>query len=212
MFGNLGDKSPPLPVLCCDSVWRIAAASLVWRSFPFTNDAAAMRQTLSQQSAGGGGDYPEIPDRGLAEAAQLAWRGGNVARMAFLVADAPCHPGRQSKLVDAVAQLRTLGVHVYGVGASGVDEVAEYQFRAASELSGGRYLFLTDDSGVGGPHKEPTLPCYLVTKLNQQMERMIAMELSGQHIDPAPGDIIRTGGNPTDGRCTLDSGQVVSTY
>ena len=182
------------------------------RSFPFTNDAAAMRQTLSEQSAGGGGDYPEIPDRGLATAAQLSWRGGNVARLAFLIADAPCHPGRQQKFLDAVAQLRGLGVHIYGVGASGVDEVAEYQFRGASELSGGRYLFLTDDSGVGGPHKEPTLPCYLVTKLNQQIVRMIAMELSGTHIDPAPGDIIRTGGDPTDGRCTLDGGVVVSAY
>ena len=54
------------------------------------------------------------------------------------------------------------------VGASGVDEVAWLPRRAASELSGGRYLFLTDDSGVGGPHKEPTLPCYLVTKLDRQ--------------------------------------------
>jgi von Willebrand factor type A domain len=180
------------------------------RQWDFTSDLAGFRNILSQQQAGGGGDTPEIPDRGLETAAQLGWRSGNVARLAFLVADAPHHPGRQQRYLNAVAALRSEGVRIYGVGASGVDEVAEYSFRAASELSGGRYLFLTDDSGIGNPHKEPTLPCYLVTRLNQAMVRMITMELTGTRIDPAAADVIRTGGDPMDGRCTLDGGVVVS--
>jgi hypothetical protein len=180
------------------------------RTTPFTDDIGAFQKVLAQQSAGGGGDFPEIPDRGLEGAAQLAWRPGNVARLVFLVGDAPTHADRAPRFANAVASLRTSGVRIYPVGASGIDEVAEYEFRTAAELSGGRYLFLTDDSGVGDPHKEPTLPCYLVTKLNQAMVRMIAIELSGAPIAPDPSEIIRTGGDPTDGRCTLASGQIVS--
>jgi len=43
--------------------------------------------------------------------------------------------------------------------------------RSAAEITGGRYLFLTDDSGVGGPHKTPEIPCYFVTKLARALVR-----------------------------------------
>jgi hypothetical protein len=39
---------------------------------------------------------------------------------------------------------------------------------------------------------------------------MIDMELTGTDVQPAAGDILRTSGNPVDGRCTLTSGQQVS--
>jgi hypothetical protein len=180
------------------------------RSTDFTGDLTAFRANLGSQSAGGGGDLPEIPDRGLDTAAGLSWRPGAVARLAFLVADAPPHDYANQRWLDSIGKLRTAGVHVYPIAASGTDDTAEYDFRSAAQLTGGRYLFLTDDSGVGDSHKEPTLPCYLVTKLNLAMARMISMELTGKRIDPAATDVIRTGGDPKDGRCTLTDGQTVS--
>ncbi len=59
---------------------------------------------------------------------------------------------------------RSLDVHIYPVASSGVDELTELTMRSAAQLTGGRYLFLTDDSGVGGAHMEPSIPCYFVTK------------------------------------------------
>lgn len=75
--------------------------------------------------------------------------------------------------------------------------------RSAAQLTGGRYLFLTDDSGVGGLHLEPSIPCYFVTRLDAALLRMIDIELSGVYHEPAPQEILREGGDPQDGACAL---------
>ena len=38
---------------------------------------------------------------------------------------------------------------------------------------------------------------------------MIAMELTGTEIEPAPADVIRTSGDPHDGTCLLSDGKQV---
>ena len=66
--------------------------------------------------------------------------------------------------------------------------------RTCALLTGGQFLFLTDDSGVGGSHAEPKIPYYQVERLEKLMVRMIAGELSGQRIEAGAADIIRTVG------------------
>ena len=61
-------------------------------------------------------------------------------------------------------------------------------------LTGSKFLFLSYDSGVGNSHAEPSIPCYQVERLNNLMVRMFSSELTGQHIQALPGDIIRTVG------------------
>ena len=74
-------------------------------------------------------------------------------------------------MANSLRVTRDQGVHVYPVASSGVDELTELSMRSAAQLTGGRYLFLTDDSGVGGEHKEPSIPCYVVTKLDDALLR-----------------------------------------
>lgn len=186
--------------------------SYVVKTAGFASDPAVIQSQLTSLSADGGGDYPEAPDQALAEAAKLTWRSGNTARMVFWIADAPHHPGAESTIADAVTTMRAKGVHVYPVAASGVDELAEHTMRSTAQLTSGRYLFLTDDSGVGGTHKEPSIPCYFVTKLDNAMVRMIATELTGAYVGPTSAEVIRTGGDPKDGRCTLANGQQVAIF
>ena len=75
-----------------------------------------------------------------------------------------------------------------------------------------RYLFLTDDSGIGDPHLQPSIPCYFVTKLGKAIVRMVSIELSGTYREPDPADIIRTGGNPSAGACDLGDAGTVSVF
>jgi hypothetical protein len=191
-------------------VYRDDGDEYVVRQWDFTADLEAFKAKLGEQTANGGGDMPEAPERGLAAAAGLSWRGGAAARLAFLVADAPHHAGREGALLDAVQIARGKGVRIYPVAASGADTLFEYTMRGAAQLTGGRYLFLTDDSGVGDPHLEPTLPCYFVTRLDRAMVRMISIELSGQVEEPASEEVLRVGGDPRDGRCVLADGRVVA--
>ena len=78
--------------------------------------------------------------------------------------------------------------------------------RGTAQLTGGRYVFLTDDSGVGNAHKEPSVPCFYVTKLDQAILRMVDVELTGAYREPTPGEILRTGGDPKNGVCVVPGG------
>jgi len=188
-------------------VYRDQGDSYVVRTTDFTTDVASFTAILRQQTAGGGGDYPEAPDQALAALAQLRWSATSAARMVFWMADAPHHADRTHAMLDDFKQSFTQGLHIYPVASSGVDELTEFTMRTAAQLTGGRYLFLTDDSGIGDPHKEPTLPCYVVTTLEKAMLRMVFMELSGTHVEVAPADVLRTAGAPVAGTCALAGGQ-----
>ncbi|MEO8177639.1 MAG: vWA domain-containing protein [Deltaproteobacteria bacterium] len=181
--------------------------------FDFGTDPEVFRQHLADQSAGGGGDIPEAPEAALAAMNQLSWRTDDAtARLAFWVADAPHHAEQATAMKAAFLAAQSAGVHIYPVASSGVDELTELSMRSAAQLTGGRYLFLTDDSGVGNSHKEPSIPCYFVTKLNAAILRMVDIEMSGVYREPTAAELIRAGGNPQDGACTLASGQTVFVF
>jgi len=168
---------------------------------------------LASVTAAGGGDFPEAPDQAFAAAGQLAWSPpSSTAKLAFWVADAPHHREKAASMAEGIRGMRKLGVHVYPVASSGVDELTEVTMRTAAALTGGRYLFLTNDSGVGGDHKEPTIPCYFVTKLDVAIERMVDIELSGVYREPDESEVLRTGGDPKDGACQLESGESVLVF
>jgi hypothetical protein len=183
--------------------------SYVTRKSDFVADVRAFSDSFATLDAGGGGDFPEAPERGLADLGTLTWRDGAVARVAFWVGDAPHHAQHATEVVTAIRNAHTRGIHLYPVSASGTDELLEFSMRLSALITGGRYLFLTNDSGIGGDHKEPTIPCYVVTSLQKAMLRMIRMELSGAPLDPDAADVIRTSGDPRDGRCTLADGEQV---
>jgi hypothetical protein len=193
-------------------VYKDDADEYVVRSFDFRADTGEFRTNLAAQSASGGGDFPEAADRAMDAATRLTWRPDpNVARVLFWVADAPHHTGTEGKLADAIRSAQGRGIHVYPVASSGVDELTELTMRSSAQLTGGRYLFLTDDSGVGGEHKEASLPCYFVTKLDRAILRMVDIEMTGRYREPAAEDILRTGGDPQNGACVIGT-ETVAIY
>ncbi|WP_437281136.1 vWA domain-containing protein [Sorangium sp. So ce375] len=194
-------------------LYRDTEDDYVVRWFDFRSDPDEFQEKLAEQAAGGGGDFPEAPDMALSKAADLSWRADDTtARLAFWVADAPHHDNNAAAMAGGIRALKDLGVAVYPVASSGVDELTELSMRSAAQLTGGRYLFLTDDSGVGGTHKEPTIPCYYVTKLDRAILRMVDVALSGVYREPEPSEILRTGGDPQDGACELASGSEVLAF
>lgn len=154
----------------------------VVRTFDFTSSLQDFRRQLDQQSAAGGGDFPEAMDAALTSATQLSWRGGNVARVMFLVGDAPPHDEKIEAALEAVDSLREQGVRIFPVGASGVETKAQIVMRTSALLTMGQYLFLTDHSGVGNAHATPNVPEFAVERLDRLMVRMIASELAGKRL------------------------------
>jgi hypothetical protein len=176
--------------------YRDEGDEYVTRTFDFTTSIDEVRKNLHAQKAEGGGDPPEAMQRGMEDAVNLQWRTGNTARVLFLLADAPPHAQDMERTLKAVNVLRKKGVAIYPVACSGYDNPTEFIMRTSALLTGGQFLFLTDDSGVGNPHAEPHLTNYHVERLDRLMIRMIASELTGKRTAPEPNDIIRTVGQP----------------
>lgn len=195
-------------------VYRDHGDDYVTRAFDFTADTARFRQNLRAQSAAGGGDTPEAVVEGMTKGLAQSWRpANNVAKVSFWVADAPAHPGEGRALAAAVRDAKKKGVHVYPVASSDTDDTAEYQMRATAQMTGGRYVFLTNDSGVGNSHAEPHIPCYNVTRLDHAIVRMIAVELSGKYVEAESNQIVRQVGRPNkEGKCQLSSGMLVASF
>lgn len=189
-------------------VYRDQGDAYLTQKFQWGN-AADLKKTLDAQSVGGGGDLPEAVGQGLQAAADLDWRPAtNVARMAIWVADAPHHFGEEGLVHDAIVKAQGKDVHLYPVAASGTDDRAEFTMRTAAQMTGGRYVFLTNDSGIGGDHAEPHIPCYQVTRFDSAIVRMVESELSGVRVAPADTEVVRSIGNPKDGACAISSGSV----
>lgn len=182
--------------------YRDLGDEFVVSSHAFGASAAATQALLKGQPAGGGGDIPEAMDQGLAAAVDLGWRGPSAAvQMLFLVADAPPHDASIAPFLKAVERAAAKGIRIYPLAASSTDALAELLMRVAAFETKGSYAFLTDDSGIGLGHKEPGIPCYLVTRLDDLLGRLIESEIAGARIEPEPSAIIRETGTYDHGRC-----------
>lgn len=198
----ISDKYSQLAIRYGLVVYRDIGDEYIVHSSAFTQSVDEMEKLLQKQRASGGGDYPEAMEQGLEQALSAPWHTGNTARVAFLVADAPPHDENLLPMLTLSHTAREKGVHIYSLAASGVADTAEYLMRSISVLTHSRYLFLTDDSGVGNSHAIPTVPCYQITKLNASIIRAIESELAGQRIEEASTGIIKEVGLQQDGQCS----------
>ena len=66
-----------------------------------------------------------------------------------------------------------MGIRIIPLTASGIGKETEYLMRSLALLTNGTYLFLTDDSGIGGSHIKPTTDSYDVEMMNEMIVRII---------------------------------------
>lgn len=131
---------------------------------------------INEQVAGGGGDTPEAADIALDSAInKLSWSENARARILFLILDAPPHEGSvvNERLQRLILQAAEKGIRIVPVGASGIDKSTEYLMRALALGTNGTYVFLTNHSGIGNSHIEPSTDSYQVETLNAIMVRIL---------------------------------------
>mmetsp|Transcript_40608 Transcript_40608/g.46170 ORF Transcript_40608/g.46170 Transcript_40608/m.46170 type:complete len:893 (+) Transcript_40608:147-2825(+) len=172
----------------------------------FTDIDSAMRQ-LKSEMCNGGGDYPEAVHSAWERASDLDWRGSNenVARVAFLIGDAPPHRPQIQSAFEAALRLRANGVRLYGLAASDTNDVLEYLLRMVALLSHGRHMWLTNDSGIGNSKADAKVACFQVTELEKLLIRVLLGEMEGRRFEPNSEDIIREfGSSQGNGICIID--------
>lgn len=146
------------------------------RHLPLTSDLEKAVDFIKKQGADGGGDTPEAVDAGLETALnELGWRSSANARLLFLVLDASPHqdPATVARLQHLTRRAAERGIRIIPVSCSGIDKGTEYWLRTLALATNGTYTFLTDHSGIGNPHIEPSTDVYEVEKLNDLLFRLL---------------------------------------
>ena len=145
-----------------------------------------MKSELNKQRAEGGGDYPEAVDEALELAVNKQWSTGSSTKIIFHVLDAPAHEGGkyEEKLVNATKTAAEKGIRLCPIICSGAAEETEYTMRQAAIYTGGTFVFVTNDSGIGGDHHDPGLPNAVVELLNSLMVRLVNGYHTGSFESP----------------------------
>ena len=140
-----------------------------------SDDISKTNDFIKTKSAGGGGDTEEAVEEGIQEALALDWNSNATARLAFLILDAAPHhtPEIIEKLQLQVTEAAQRGIKLIPITASGIDRQGEFLMKYLSIITNGTYVFITDDSGIGGSHLKPLVDNYEVEKLNDLIFRLI---------------------------------------
>ena len=164
------------------------------RVFPFATDLPTFSRKVAGISASGGGDTPEDMNAGLHTAlTQLEWSSNSVARLAFVIADAPPHLDYDGP--DYAKDMKTAshrGIQLFTVAASGMDGLGQVVFRQMAQFTGGTNMFVL--RGGAGPQStgggDPGSSCggthtnYSSGKLDELIVQKIRRELRSVDADP----------------------------
>ena len=156
--------------------YRDEGDDYVTRAQDFNKDPEKTLKFIKKQQANGGGDYPEAVHTALEKALQeLSWEEGNYTRLAFLLLDAPPHNQQDviTSLQRSIEAYAANGIKIIPIAASGVDKNTEFVLRLMAIFTDGTYTFITNHSGVGNDHIEPTIGEYQVEQLNDLIVRLI---------------------------------------
>ena len=155
--------------------YRDTGDDYVVRDYGFTKNIGIALDHLEDQRARGGGDYPEAVTDAIGSGLyKHEWRADS-EKIMLLVLDAPPHLDEGIVYMKShIQKAAQMGVRIIPVASSGVDTDTEFLCRAMSIATGGTYTFLTDDSGIGNSHLEPTIGSYEVEKLNDMLVRIIS--------------------------------------
>jgi Mg-chelatase subunit ChlD len=175
----------------------------VTKAYAFTNDLQAFSKKISGIEAGGGGDMPEDMNAGVhAGLTELEWSSQAVAKMAFIIADAPPHLDYPND-PDYALSMKTAshkGIQLFGVAASGMDGLGQAVMRQMAQYTGATEMFVL--RGGAGPQSvgggDPLSSCggtqeqYASGNLDGLIVSKIKRELAALDADPSKIPGLRT--------------------
>ena len=121
----------------------------------------------------------------MKEAVEKQWSNDST-KLIVHVADAPSHNEDVDDWAKEAYNAANKGIKIITVSGSGVTKQAEYLFRSQSLITGGQYVFLTDDSGIGTGHIEASTDeePLVVEYLNDCLVRLINGYATGDFREP----------------------------
>lgn len=213
------DKYQSLNFHAASVFYRDKGDEYITRKTDFNEDLLKTINFIKLQHADGGGDYPEAVDRALTVALDsLQWRKDTRTKILFLVLDAPPHNEAIERIQVLTVKAAAMGIRIVPIACSGTDKSTEFLLRSMALATNGTYTFLTDNSGVGLSHIQPTTDKYEVELLNNLLQRVISQMLYAKDCNrqeqedslqtvklPVNVLSVKVYPNPTNGQFTIDS-------
>ena len=167
---QLQKSAPCSPIRLSSVFYKDQGDEYVTRKMPFVNRIDDVVSFVSDQYAGGGGDFPEAVHSGLNVAInELDWSKKALTKVIFLILDAPPHTENAKDIQNLMQQASEKGIKIIPITASGIDKSTEFCMKYLAAGTGGDYIYITDHSGVGNGHIKPTGVVEDVDLLNTQI-------------------------------------------
>ncbi|HLG41579.1 MAG TPA: carboxypeptidase-like regulatory domain-containing protein [Chitinophagaceae bacterium] len=175
---NSMEKYKSLTLNAASVFYRDRGDEYVTKHVAFNDDLLKAINFIKLQSAGGGGDYPEAVDDALSTALDsLQWHSTARTKLLFLILDAPAHDYARDRIRRLTLKAAAMGIRIVPIACSGTDKSTEFLLRSMALATNGTYAFLTNHSGVGNSHIEPTTDKYEAELLNNLLQRVIGQFL-----------------------------------
>jgi Mg-chelatase subunit ChlD len=176
----------------------------VTRLHQMTTDVTGFTHRVANIRATGGGDMPEHVNAGLRVAIEkMNWNPDSLARVAFLIGDAPPQLGYAQDVgyATSVKRASRLGIQLFTIAASGMDALGQVVWRQIAQYTGGTNMFVLRggagpqssgagdaESSCGGTHKDYTsgnLAALITVKVDQRLREVDAdpMRIAGLFKD-----------------------------
>jgi hypothetical protein len=216
---NTMDKYQSLTLNAASVFYRDKGDDYLTKNIGFSDDLLKTLNFIKLQRSGGGGDFPEAVDDALATALDsLQWHQDTRTKLLFLILDAPPHAEAKERMIQLTSKAAAMGIRIIPLACSGTDKSTEFLLRSMALATNGTYAFLTNHSGVGNKHIEPTTDKYEVELLNGLLQRIIgqflyAKDCSKEDEKQVQQDIkqpdnvlsVKIYPNPTSGQFTIES-------
>ncbi|MBC7873477.1 MAG: carboxypeptidase-like regulatory domain-containing protein [Ferruginibacter sp.] len=217
---NTMEKHKSLTLRAASVFYRDKRDEYLTKNVGFNEDLLKTLNFIKLQNAGGGGDYPEAVDDALSTALDsLRWNTNTRTKLLFLILDAPPHQEARERIQQLTLKAAAMGIRIVPIACSGTDKSTEFMLRSMALATNGTYTFLTNHSGVGNSHIEPTTDKYEIELLNNLLQRIIGQFLYARECGPGdaakieqpeliqPGNIlsVKIYPNPTHGRFVIES-------
>ena len=161
--------------------YRDRGDAYVTRLYDFNSNVQRFLRTIEGVQANGGGDYPESLNEALNVAVDdPGWRLQDAVRLVFLIADAPPHLdyAQDYDYSEEMVEANRLGIKIFPIASSGLDDQGEYIFRQIAQHTMGRFLFLLYDEGSGTDTTPHSVGQYTVQQLDDLVVRIVEEELA----------------------------------
>lgn len=173
---KLETENTQLEINTASVFYRDEGDEYVTKASDFTNNYQTTIDFIDQQSANGGGDYPEALHTALdVMVNDLQWTATAKTKIAFLILDAPPHnnPEVITQLQNTIKKASEMGIKIIPIVASDGKGETEFLMRNFANFTNGTYVFLTDNSGEGTRPEKETIGIFQVELLKDILVRLV---------------------------------------